>query len=654
MKAFKGIVVFCLIFFNFLIKGKSQAPSAGLEAYYPFSGNANDVSGKGRNAGIGGGVTLTIDRNGNANSAYSFNGVNGAISATWGILSGNSDRTVSLWFKTLVPSNTQYMVSWGTPTADQMYLVGTYFDPSSNRVLGLLTYGAAGMAVINQFQFYDNRWHHIVVTQSASLSKLYLDGALQTSRVNNPVNTGSSQLTIGSLPTGGSGYFSGSLDDVRIYNRGLSDSEIIQLYLAEVPNTSNSEILKLGTDKLMHLTGPFSTHVGIRAGAFSNATASTFFGYQAGMRNTGGFNVFNGAFSGESNTSGSGNVFLGTSAGQDNTIGSSNLFVGNSSGRFNITGSENVLLGYDAGWKSQGNNNTIIGKSAGGWLTSGNDNTIAGWNAGIGRDTANNTASKNTIFGSKSGIYITSGSNNVFSGWASGFENTTGNDNTAIGTQAGGLNKVGAFNTSLGKLAGYDNVSGSNNTFIGAGANTFGTNKASIFSSSAIGSNAKVSINNAIVLGDFQNNDLRVGIGVHDPQHRLDVRGVINMRAAYNSPSLKINNKDFLGIDDQGEFWVSNFKMKFEDESKWADRVFNPTYRLTPINEVIEYIGKNQHLPGIPSGKEVAKDGVELQLIISKLLEKIEELTLYSYEQNVELQRVKARLLSIEKTVEDK
>ena len=50
---------------------KSQPPSQGLVAYYPFNGNANDESGNGNN-GVVHGATLTTDRFGNANAAYDF------------------------------------------------------------------------------------------------------------------------------------------------------------------------------------------------------------------------------------------------------------------------------------------------------------------------------------------------------------------------------------------------------------------------------------------------------------------------------------------------------------------------------------------------------------------------------------------------------
>ena len=59
---------------NFIIaQVPSYVPTNGLAGYWPFTGNANDVSGNGNN-GTNNGATLTTDRFGNANSAYSFNG----------------------------------------------------------------------------------------------------------------------------------------------------------------------------------------------------------------------------------------------------------------------------------------------------------------------------------------------------------------------------------------------------------------------------------------------------------------------------------------------------------------------------------------------------------------------------------------------------
>ncbi len=66
----------------------------------------------------------------------------------------------------------------------------------------------------------------------------------------------------------------------------------------------------------------------------------------------------------------------------------------------------------------------------------------------------------------------------------------------------------------------------------------------------------------------------------------------------------------------------------------WPDYVFEPEYRLPPLTEVASYIQENKHLPGVPSAKEVATNGLDLGQTQSTLLQKIEELTLYLIEQH--------------------
>jgi hypothetical protein len=61
----------------------------------------------------------------------------------------------------------------------------------------------------------------------------------------------------------------------------------------------------------------------------------------------------------------------------------------------------------------------------------------------------------------------------------------------------------------------------------------------------------------------------------------------------------------------------------------WSDFVFENDYSLMPLEEVEQHIHQYKHLPGVPSEKEVRENGVNVGEMQSKLLEKIEELTLY-------------------------
>jgi hypothetical protein len=84
----------------------------------------------------------------------------------------------------------------------------------------------------------------------------------------------------------------------------------------------------------------------------------------------------------------------------------------------------------------------------------------------------------------------------------------------------------------------------------------------------------------------------------------------------------------------------------------WADFVFAPNYRLRPLSEVESFIKANGHLPEIPSAKEVEADGVNIGETQSKLLQKIEELTLYLIEQNKKLEEQNKKLEEQNKKIE--
>jgi len=89
--------------------------------------------------------------------------------------------------------------------------------------------------------------------------------------------------------------------------------------------------------------------------------------------------------------------------------------------------------------------------------------------------------------------------------------------------------------------------------------------------------------------------------------------------------------------------------------SNWPDYVFKKNYPLTSLNHLADYIQKNEHLPGLPSASEMQQNGqVDLGQINVKLLEKIEELTLYMIELKKENNNVKHRLKALEQATRGK
>lgn len=83
----------------------------------------------------------------------------------------------------------------------------------------------------------------------------------------------------------------------------------------------------------------------------------------------------------------------------------------------------------------------------------------------------------------------------------------------------------------------------------------------------------------------------------------------------------------------------------------WPDYVFHKTYKLRPLSEVEQFIQQNHHLPEVPSAAEVEKNGLDLGKNQAVLLKKIEELTLYTIEQNKKLEAQNEKLALMEKKI---
>jgi hypothetical protein len=89
-------------------------------------------------------------------------------------------------------------------------------------------------------------------------------------------------------------------------------------------------------------------------------------------------------------------------------------------------------------------------------------------------------------------------------------------------------------------------------------------------------------------------------------------------------------------------------ELLIQDSTLWADYVFEPGYSLRTLEEVEAHIQAHQHLPGIPAATEVAADGLRVGDMQRRMMEKIEELTLYVIQQNKRLAAQDARIQELE------
>lgn len=89
------------------------------------------------------------------------------------------------------------------------------------------------------------------------------------------------------------------------------------------------------------------------------------------------------------------------------------------------------------------------------------------------------------------------------------------------------------------------------------------------------------------------------------------------------------------------------------EATAWSDFVFDECYRLPSLSEVEAHIKENKHLPDIPSEKEVLKDGINVVEMQAKLLQKIEELTLYVIDQDKKIENQNKEIKELKERVKE-
>ncbi len=131
-----------------------------------------------------------------------------------------------------------------------------------------------------------------------------------------------------------------------------------------------------------------------------------------------------------------------------------------------------------------------------------------------------------------------------------------------------------------------------------------------------------------LTIGDHilldRTNTRNIGIGTTNPDAKLTVKGNIHTQ------EVKVDLNGAVA----------------------PDYVFKEDYKLKPLDQVQAYIKQNGHLPNIPSAAEMEKEGILLKEMNLKLLEKIEELTLYVLEQQKEIEVERAKNKELEKRLE--
>ena len=208
----------------------------GLVGYWPFCGNANDESGNGNNGTVNG-ATLTSDRFGNANGAFAFNGVSDYIEVINDSTLNNPSISISAWFNAndfglASQLNQGMIVSKHQPPG-----WGASYELAVNSINGnnvWATFSINGNKwVSTQNSLTQNNWTYVVYTHDNNNAKMYINGLMVDSlNIVGGLSANSLPMWFGARPNAGSNsaHFFGKLDDIAIWNRALSPSEISQLY----------------------------------------------------------------------------------------------------------------------------------------------------------------------------------------------------------------------------------------------------------------------------------------------------------------------------------------------------------------------------------------------------------------------------------------
>lgn len=210
----------------------NMAAVGGLVNHWPFTGNAKDVVG-GIDATVTG-ATLTTDRFGNADRAYLFeNGNQMAIGDAGNF--GTSSFTANLWI-----NSTQNRSSGANMIRTDGGTGGAgWFVRFVN--FGRIEIWTSGIGYTSPDTYNDGNWHMVTFVRDAENSegKLYVDGVYiggftGLANVSNLYQT----HYLGSY--GGGEFYEGKMDDVRLYDKALTDAEILELYYIDDPYTDLS------------------------------------------------------------------------------------------------------------------------------------------------------------------------------------------------------------------------------------------------------------------------------------------------------------------------------------------------------------------------------------------------------------------------------
>lgn len=339
----------------------------------------------------------------------------------------------------------------------------------------------------------------------------------------------------------------------------------------------------------------------------------------------------------ETPISGANNSALGVGAGV-NIKGRENVFIGFIAGEKSITGNENVFLGSNSGFNTQGSGNVYVGARTGSKGDKGTNNVFLGYQSG-----ESNNGYGNVFLGYQAGmfyekelqnrLYIENSKSNKPLIWGD-FKSDFVNINGRLGVDTEFPKSKLDLSNNYSDPSIYPNKitlwsDGKNNYF------GFGISRDDLDYFSQANHrfyteyNGEPGTEKMVISGNGN-----VGIGTQDPDEKLTVKGKIHTQ------EVKV---DLLGAVTPDYVFEKYFNGKSS---------LNPDYKMPTLKEVEAFIELNNHLPNVPSSQDIQENGLHLKEMNLKLLEKIEELTLYTIEQQKEIDTQKYKNDSLKRRLE--
>jgi len=241
-QSYHFLFIFFLVCFTSKLYSQSlpsYVPTNGLVGWWGFNGNAQDGSGNG-NHGTVNGATLTTDRFGNQNGAYSFDGVNSSINViNSSTLQTPNSITINLWmsFSGIQQSNSRLISKGWSPMGFELHRDLIF----NNKIRFGGAYNGNGYGPLSQTIFNDSVWYMITALDNGSVKYLFVNGVLEDSLVHNygVIPTSQASLFFGRNSQIATDFLNGKLDDIGIWNRALTQQEITNLYNSQLPTQTS-------------------------------------------------------------------------------------------------------------------------------------------------------------------------------------------------------------------------------------------------------------------------------------------------------------------------------------------------------------------------------------------------------------------------------